>query len=86
MKRLAVLSAGHRELLKREEGQAALEFVVSITTVMLLVLGLFELSMFAYTCSVLNDAAQEGTRYAIMHGTDSSICSGPDASCPDQSP
>jgi Flp pilus assembly protein TadG len=73
-------------ILKGQEGQATIEMVVSLTVTFSLVFWLFELSMFAYTCSVLNDAAQEGARYAIMHGTDSSICSGPDANCPDQSP
>ncbi len=70
----------------REEGQASIEMIVSLMVVMSLMFWLFELSMFTYTCSVLNDAAQEGVRYATMHGTDSSVCSGPDAGCTNQSP
>jgi len=70
----------------REEGQATLEIVVSLMVLMTLVFGLFEICMLTYTCSVLNDAAQEGVRYAIVHGTSSSNCSGPDSRCPDQSP
>jgi Flp pilus assembly protein TadG len=70
----------------REDGQATLEMVVSLTVIFSLVFWLFELCMFTYTCSVLNDAAQEGVRYAIMHGTDSSICSGPDTLCTNQTP
>jgi Flp pilus assembly protein TadG len=70
----------------REEGQATLEMLVSLTVVFSLVFWLFELCMFTYTCSVLNDAAQEGVRYAMMHGTDSSLCSGPDTTCTNQSP
>jgi Flp pilus assembly protein TadG len=69
-----------------EAGQASLEMVISLTTVFALVFWLFELCSFSYTCSVLNDAAQEGVRYAILHGTDSLICSGPDTICPNQSP
>jgi Flp pilus assembly protein TadG len=69
-----------------EEGQATLEMVVTCTVAFSLVFGLFELCMFTYTCSVLNDAAQQGVRYAIMHGTDSSNCSGPDTGCADPSP
>jgi hypothetical protein len=65
----------------REDGQATLEMVVFS-----LVFWLFELCMFTYTCSVLNDAAQEGVRYAIMHGTDSSLCSDPDTVCTNQTP
>jgi Flp pilus assembly protein TadG len=63
-----------------------IETVVSIMVVFSLVFWLFELCMFTYTCSVLNDAAQEGVRYAIMHGSDSSACSGPDTQCTDHSP
>ena len=70
----------------QQQGQATLEMLVSLLVVTSLVFWLFELCMFTYTCSVLNDAAQEGVRYAIMHGTDSSICSGPDTACTNQSP
>jgi Flp pilus assembly protein TadG len=69
-----------------QHGQATLEMLVSFTVAISLVFWLFELCMFTYTCSVLNDAAQEGVRYAIMHGIDSSICSGPDAACTNRTP
>ena len=69
----------------REEGQASIEMIVSLMVVMSLMFWLFELSMFTYTCSVLNDAAQEGVRYATMHER-SSVCSGPDAGCTNQRP
>jgi Flp pilus assembly protein TadG len=71
---------------KHQDGQASIETIISLTVTFALVFWLFELCMFSYTCSVLNDAVQEGARYAIMHGTDSSICSGPDAVCTDHSP
>jgi Flp pilus assembly protein TadG len=70
----------------REDGQATIEMLASLTVVFSLVFWLFELCMFTYTCSVLNDAAQEGVRYAMMHGIDSSICSGPDSTCANQAP
>jgi Flp pilus assembly protein TadG len=63
-----------------------IETTISLLVVFSLVFWLFELCMFTYTCSVLNDAAQEGVRYAIMHGTDSSACSGPDTLCTDTTP
>jgi hypothetical protein len=75
-----------RRCAAREDGQATLEMLVSLTVAFSLVFWLFELCMFTYTCSVLNDAAQEGVRYAIMHGTDSSLCSGPDTTCTNQTP
>jgi hypothetical protein len=70
----------------RDGGQATLEILVSLTVAFSLIFWLFELCMFSYTCSVLNSAAQEGVRYAIMHGIDSSVCSGPDTLCTNQAP
>ena len=69
-----------------QHGQATLEMLVSFTVAISLVFWLFELCMFTYTCSVLNEATQEGVRYAIMHGIDSSICSGPDTACTNRTP
>jgi Flp pilus assembly protein TadG len=69
-----------------EQGQATLEMVVSLTAVFALVFWLFELCSLVYTCCVLNDAVQEGVRYASIHGTDSLLCSGPDSACTNQSP
>jgi Flp pilus assembly protein TadG len=60
--------------------------MVVVLLVMSLVFWLFELSMFTYTCSVLNSATREGVRYATLHGADSSVCSGPDTTCTDRSP
>jgi hypothetical protein len=34
---------------------------------------------------VLGDAARQGVRYAIVHGSDSPTCSGPSTGCDDQS-
>jgi hypothetical protein len=39
--------------------------------------------MLTYTYSVLGDAARQGVRYAIVHGTDSGNCSGPSNGCAD---
>ena len=71
---------------EHQEGQATLEILVSLMVVFSLVFWLFELCMFTYTCSVLNEATQEGVRYAIVHGIDSTLCSGPDTACTDQTP
>ncbi len=80
------MNAVNRGKLRHARGQATLELLVTFIVAFSLVFGLFELCMFTYTCSILNDAVEEGVRYAIMHGTDSSQCSGPDAGCVDQSP
>jgi Flp pilus assembly protein TadG len=71
--------------LAREDGQAMIETAVSLLTVTVVAFWLFEFSMFAYTYSVLNEAAHEGVRYAIVHGTDSGSCSGPSSGCGDTS-
>lgn len=72
--------------LRCDSGQAIAETAIALVVAISVAFWLFELSMFTYTCSVLNQAAQEGVRYAIMHGTDSSACSGPDTACTDKSP
>ena len=36
-----------------------------------------------YTYAVVEDAAREGVRYACIHGTDSTSCSGPSTGCGD---
>ena len=74
------------KLRSSEAGQAILETALSLSLTMAVVFWLFELCMFSYTCSVLNSAAQQGVRYAIVHGTDSSSCSGPDSTCSNKAP
>ena len=72
--------------LAREEcGSALLEFTLSVWTVLLVVFLIFEFCMLVYTYSVLGNAAREGVRYAVVHGTDSSSCSGPSSGCGDTS-
>jgi Flp pilus assembly protein TadG len=64
---------------RKEKGQSTVEFALSVVFVMLLVVGSVELVVMVYTYSVLADAAKEGVRYAIVHGTGvgTSNCSGP---------
>jgi len=38
-----------------------------------------------YTYGVLAEAARHGVRYATIHGTDSTLCSGPSTGCSDAS-
>lgn len=66
----------------RQEGQALVEFALSIILVIFIVLCCWELLMAIYTSSVLADAAKEGVRYAIVHGSYSGQCSGPNAGSP----
>jgi Flp pilus assembly protein TadG len=64
---------------RKERGQAAVEFALSVVFVFVLILSAIELTIMIYTYSVLADAAKEGVRYAIVHGTGvgAANCSGP---------
>jgi Flp pilus assembly protein TadG len=66
-----------------ESGSALLEFSLSVWMLLLMAFLIFEFCMMTYTYSVLGDAAREGVRYAIVHGTDNSSCSGPSTGCGD---
>ena len=71
------------KLVSEESGSMLIEFALSVWTLFLLTFLIFEFCMTIYTYSVLNNAAREGVRYAIAHGTDNSSCSGPSSGCSD---
>ena len=62
-----------------QRGQTLIEFAFSFLMVVFIVFWTFELVMAVYTYAVLSDAAKEGVRYAIVHGSDTGKvnCSGP---------
>ena len=62
-----------------------IEFSLSVWTLFLIIFLIFEFCMTVYTYSVLSNAAREGIRYAVVHGTDNSSCSGPSSGCGDSS-
>jgi Flp pilus assembly protein TadG len=70
-------------LLRDELGSMLIEFSLSVWTVFLVTFLIFEFCMTVYTYSVLGNAAREGVRYAIVHGSDSAACSGPGVGCGD---
>lgn len=55
------------------------EFALSILVTFFVVFWIWEMVMAVYTYAVLSDAAKEGVRYAIVHGTrlGAANCSGP---------
>ncbi|MGZ4870395.1 MAG: TadE/TadG family type IV pilus assembly protein [Candidatus Angelobacter sp.] len=67
---------------ERERGQSSIEFALSIIVVMFILACCWEVLMTVYTANVLGDAAKEGVRYAIVHGANSTQCSGPNAATP----
>ncbi len=72
-----------RGIVSEQCGSMLIEFALSVWTLFLLTFLIFEFCMTIYTYSVLGNAAREGVRYAIVHGTDSSSCSGPSSGCGD---
>ena len=72
-----------RGFFKSESGSSMVETALGLTIMMTMVLGIMEFSMMAYTYSVYADATRQGVRYASIHGTDSTSCSGPSTGCSD---
>lgn len=62
---------------ERSRGQAMVEFALVIPVLFLLVLGTIEAGRFIFHYELVNNAAREGARYAIVHGSRSSCPSGP---------
>ncbi len=78
------MTTNHKPSLFRDErGSMLIEFALSVWTLFLLTFLIFEFCMTVYTYSVLGNAAREGVRYAIVHGSDSASCSGPGSGCSD---
>jgi hypothetical protein len=66
-----------------ESGSAAIETALAYTVMTTCILGIIGFALMAYTYSVYQDAARYGVRYAVVHGSDSSTCSGPTTGCGD---
>jgi TadE-like protein len=62
---------------KHELGQAPVEFAFSVVFVIILIAGFIELFVLLYAYVSVGDAAKEGVRCAIVHGTLSNNCNGP---------
>jgi Flp pilus assembly protein TadG len=73
-------SKRYGSLIRDELGSMLIEFSLSVWTLFLVTFLIFEFCMTVYTYSVLGNAAREGVRYAIVHGSDSATCSGPGCS------
>jgi Flp pilus assembly protein TadG len=73
----------HAGFANEQTGSMLIEFAISVWTLFLVTFLIFEFCMMIYTYSVLGNAAREGVRYAIAHGTDSTSCSGPSTGCGD---
>ena len=58
-------------------GQAMVEFMLVVVILMVLFASMLELMSLMHTYNTLADAAKEGVRYAIVHGSRNSCASGP---------
>jgi hypothetical protein len=65
-----------------ESGQAMVEFALVIGVVFFVFVCMIQMIMLMYAYNTLADAAKEGVRYAIVHGTGNSNCSGPGTTGP----
>ena len=61
----------------RGRGQSLVEFALALPIFFLLLIGLIEGGRYVFYSEVLNHAAREGARYAIIHGENSSDPTGP---------
>lgn len=64
-----------------EEGSSIVETAVSIGILMIFLFGVIELSLAGYTYHFIAEAARQGTRYAIVRGSN---CSSWGTACPAQ--
>lgn len=70
----------------RSDGQGLVEFALVVPVLLLLILGIVDFARGIFIYSVVQDAAREGARYAIVHGSqaealDGLCASGPGAAC-----
>lgn len=63
----------------RQRGQSMVEFMLVVTVIFLVFVSMIQLILLMYAYNTLADAAKEGVRYAIVHGTGigTAACSGP---------
>ena len=64
-------------------GQAQVEFALVIVLLVVLILSMLELMSLLHIYNVLADAAKEGLRYAVVHGTGNATPAGPSCPCTD---
>src|SRR6266852_8854251 len=79
---MSFLSAAKSRFLRvhqSESGQAMVEFMLVISVVFILFVSMLQTMILMHSYNTIADAAKEGVRYAIVHGTglSSAYCSGP---------
>jgi Flp pilus assembly protein TadG len=72
-----VATVKHSEL-----GSGSLEFALSLTLLLTIMLGIMEMSLALYTYCIVSESAREGTRYAAVRGSSCSSYGGFSSACP----
>jgi Flp pilus assembly protein TadG len=62
---------------RRSRGQALVEFALVAPIFFLLLCAILDFGRYVYYVQILNNAAREGARYAIVHGSNSFTPTGP---------
>lgn len=62
---------------RRSRGQALVEFALVAPIFFLILFAIIDFGRYVYYVQILNNAAREGTRYAIVHGAESLSPTGP---------
>lgn len=65
-----------------QKGQAIVEFMLVVVFLMVLFISILQMILYMYAYTTLANAAKEGVRYAIVHGTGNTNCSGPGTTGP----
>ena len=68
-----------RIIRRGETGQAMVEFSMLGIVLFIMIFGMIDAGRAVWNYNTLSQATREGTRYAIVHGADSSNPSGPDS-------
>jgi Flp pilus assembly pilin Flp len=73
------ITYSNRRMRRRQAGQAMVEFALVIVFIFVLFVGILQMILLMYSYNTLADAAKEGMRYAVVHGTGlgAANCSGP---------
>lgn len=62
---------------RRSRGQALVEFALVVPIFFLILFAIIDFGRYVYYVQILNNAAREGARYAIVHGANSLLRTGP---------
>jgi Flp pilus assembly protein TadG len=65
--------------ISRSRGQALVEFALVAPIFFLILFSIIDFGRYVYYVQILNNAAREGARYAIVHGSNGMPSSGPPA-------